>query len=177
MWAFVVISTETEWYELMDCPGSSKSRRITASFPLPKNSAHHYPHWGLCLQLFLQSRILTLLLHGLCLFWLRLIVLTPQRTNGNDVIQETVTVDPKWVQLFLANLHTVLFLFLCVCSWDPLCANFAIFRCWCHCFQCTEANVHLCMQSPGCNPLIWADALIQTLFILLCDSCALPSRT
>lgn len=76
--------------------------------------------------------------------------------------QETDTWSLILVQLFLANWCTVFFLFLCECSWDPSCAKFAIL----HCFQCTEATVHLYVQFPGHNPPIWADVQIQTLFIL-----------
>ena len=57
-------------------------------------------------------------LHGLWHFWLWLIVLTPHRIIGNDGIQETDTWSLIWTQLFLADWHTVFFLFLCECSWD-----------------------------------------------------------
>ena len=46
-----------------------------------------------------------------------------------------------------------------------------------HCSQCTEADIQLCTQFPGHNPLICADELIVMLFILWCDSCAWLSRT
>ena len=42
-------------------------------------------------------------------------------------------------------------------------------------FQCTEADIQLCTQFPGCNMPFWAAELIETLFISWCDSCAWPS--
>jgi hypothetical protein len=79
-------------------------------------------------------------------------------------------------------------MFLCEHSWDPPGANFAIFQCCIHCFQCIEANIQLRTQFPSRNPLIRADELIQLflvsfysikelLFILWCGSCAWPSGT
>ena len=65
-------------------------------------------------------------------------------------------------------------MFLCQHLWDPPGANFAIFQ-HTHCFQCIEADIQLCTQFPGCNLSIRVDKLIETLFILWCDSCAWQS--
>lgn len=112
-------------------------------------------------ELFLQQRILMSAHHGLWLLWLWLVVVTPRFIAVTDVIQETFTLSPIWVQLFLANLHTVFFLFLCRYSWNPSAVKFAALHHWYIFFQHSEANVHLCIQFPGRNPLIWADARIN----------------
>ena len=90
----------------------------------------------------------------------------------NDTIQETVTFSLILVQYFLTNMHTVFFLFLCEHLWDPSGKNFAIIQHFHNCFQCTEANIQLCVQFPGHNPLIQVDELIEMLFISWYDSCA-----
>jgi len=69
------------------------------------------------------------------------------------------------------------FMFLCDHSWDPPGANFAIFQCCHHHFQCIEADIQLRTQFPSRNQLIRQDELIEMLFISWCDSCAWPSGT
>ena len=106
-------------------------------------------------------------LYGL-LFWLCLIVMTRLITN-NDVIQEAIT----WlciVSISPAKL-TVLFLLLYDHSWDLPGAIFVIFQCFCHRFQWVEAHIQLHTQFTGHNPLIRANEMSKTLFILGCDSC------
>jgi len=50
-------------------------------------------------------------------------------------------------------------------------------QCCHHCFQHIETDVQLHTQLPGHNLLINMDELIETLFILWCDSCAWLPRT
>jgi len=57
------------------------------------------------------------------------------------------------------------------------CSNFVIFQHCNHRFQCTETDIQLCTEFSGCNLRICMDELINMLFILWCDSCALLSRT
>ena len=63
------------------------------------------------------------------------------------------------------------FLFLCEHSRDPLARNFVIFQHCHHHFQCIETDIQLYTQFPDCILLISGDELIETLFILWCDSC------
>jgi len=60
------------------------------SFPIPKDTAHHFSRWGQCLEvcLIFEGEFMSPL-HKLS-FWLQLIVVTPQLITANDVIQETV---------------------------------------------------------------------------------------
>ena len=67
-------------------------------------------------------------------------------------------------------------IFLCEHSWDMPGADFVILQHCYHCFQHTEANIHLHSQFAGHNPLVCMDELIKTLFISWCDSCAWLSR-
>ena len=55
--------------------------------------------------------------------------------------------------------------------------TFVIFQLCHHHFQGTEANIQLSTQFAGHNPLIHTVELIETLFILWCDSFARSSRT
>ena len=71
----------------------------------------------------------------------------------------------------------VFFLFLCEHSWDPSATKLAIFQHCHHCFQHTEADIQLCTEFPGHNPLICTDELIKKLLVLWCNSCAWPFRT
>jgi len=50
-------------------------------------------------------------------------------------------------------------------SWHKLCQHCH------HCFQCTEADIQIRTQFPGCNQTIHKGEMIETLFILWCDSC------
>ena len=68
-------------------------------------------------------------------------------------------------------------MFLCEHSWDPPGANFVIFPCCRHCFQCISADIQLRTQFPSHNLPIHADELIETLFVSWCESCAWPSGT
>ena len=60
-WAF---SITTQWTRLTVCTSSRKSRRISLFLSSPKNSTHHFTHWGLCLELVLQWGIHMSALHG-----------------------------------------------------------------------------------------------------------------
>ena len=58
--------------------------------PIPKDGAHHFTCWGLCLELFLWRGICMSPIHGLPV-WLQLIAVTTHLITSNEVTQETVT--------------------------------------------------------------------------------------
>lgn len=65
----------------------------------------------------------------------------------------------------MTNLHLVFILFLCEYLWDQPDTNFAIFQCYCHCFQRT--SIQPCMLVSGCNLPIHADEPSVMLFIFV----------
>ena len=115
------------------------------SFPFPKDSACHFTHRELHLELFLWWGIHMLPLHGLHL-WFWLIVVTCDLLTCNDATPSVVTI-----------LYMVFFLFRCEHSRDPHSVNFVRFLCCYHYFQQYEVNIQLHTKFPGCNPLIHAD--------------------
>jgi len=66
-------------------------------------------------------------------------------------------------------------MFLCEHLWDPPGATFAVFQCCHHCFHCIEAYIQLRTQYPSHNLPICMDELVESLFILWCNSCSWPS--
>ena len=70
----------------------------------------------------------------------------------------------------------VFLLFLCEHSCNPPGANFVIFQCCHHHFQCIEADIQLCTPFSGYNPSTHINEMIKTLIVLWSDSCARSSE-